>query len=236
MKIVLAYIAVCGGPITDDYIARFVTTWREYPPGVEHDTLVIANGGPLATSANLMLGEMGAKVFVRSNEGWDIQGYLDAARGPCVSYDVMLCLGESCYFHREGWLERLVNAWSRHGPGIYGPFSSNAVTGHLNTTAFMTSPKLLRQYPLKVSTRQERYAFEHGKASFWRRVSRQGNPAMLVTWDGEWEPWRWRMPRNVLWRGDQSNCLFWCNHADGYANANRATKAAWERSADQPFK
>lgn len=236
VKIVIAYIAVHGGPITDDYIARFVTTWREYPPGYDHDTLVIANGGPLAPSSHIMFSQMGARLFIRSNDGWDIQGYLEAARSPCANYDAMLCIGESVYFHREGWLRRLAEAWTKHGPGMYGPFSSNAVMGHLNTTAFFTSPELLRQYPFKVVTRWDRYGFEHRENSFWRRVASQGHPAMLVTWDGEWEPFRWRMPRNILWRGDQTNCLMWCNHSDGFSNANRNTKAEWARRADQPFR
>ena len=25
----------------------------------------------------------------------------------------------------------------------------------------------------------------------------------------------WRMPNNILWRGDQSNTLTWCNHVAG---------------------
>lgn len=236
MKIVVAYIAVCNGPITEDYVARFVTTWREYPPGADHDTVVISNGGPTSTTSSLMLGEMNARMFVRSNDGWDVQGYVEAARSPCAKYDAMLCLGESNYFHRAGWLARLVQAWEKHGPGMYGPYSSNAVRAHLNTTAFFTSPAILCQYPRRVSNRQDRYEFEHGEWALWRRVAQRGMPVRLVTWDGEWEPERWRSPRNILWRGDQSNCLMWCNHADGYANAGPRTKAQWSARSDAPFR
>ena len=236
MNVVLAYIAVCGGPITDDYVARFVTTWREYPPGTDHDTLVIGNGGPLSTSVNLMLSQMGARMFIRSNEGWDIGGYLEAARGPCAHYDAMLCCGESVYFHRAGWLLRLCEAWSRNGAGMYSPFSSNAVRAHLNTTAFFCSPKLLQHYPKHVYDRWTRYEFEHGERALWRRANEQKMPVRLVTWDGEWEPFRWRMPRNILWRGDQTNLLCWCNHTEAYANANRKTQAEWARRADAPFR
>lgn len=236
MKIVIAYVAVSGGPITDDYIARFVTTWREFPPGVEHDTLVISNGGPVSTGASLMLSQMSAKMLMRSNEGWDIGGYMEAARGPCADYDMMLCLGESVYFHREGWLRRLVEAWQRTGEGMYGPFSSNAVRAHLNTTAFFTSPSLLKSYPGRIQTRQDRYEFEHGPRALWRRLVELGLPVRLVTWDGAWEPFRWRMPRNILWRGDQSNCLMFCNHSDGYGHGTTKVKAYWARYADQPFR
>lgn len=236
MKIVVAYTTVCNGPITDEYVARFVATYREYPPGTEHDTLVISNGGPTSTGNALMLAAVNARMFVRSNDGWDIGGYLEAAKGPCREYDAMLCLGESCYFHRAGWLSRMVEAWEKFGPGMYGPFSSNAVAPHLNTTAFLTAPLFLAQYPRKVSDRWSRYDFEHRQYPFWRYLERRNLPVRLVTWDGEWEPRLWRMPRNILWRGDQTNCLMWCNHSDGYANANRRTKAEWSRRTDAPFR
>lgn len=236
MRIVIAYIAVCNGPITEDYVARFVTTWHEYPPGADHDTLVIANGGPLTSTANFMLGQMGARMFVRSNEGWDIGAYLEAARSPCAGYDMMVCCGESVYFHREGWLRRLVAAWEHHGAGMYSPFSSNAVRAHMNTTAFCCAPALLQSYPRHVSSRGDRYEFEHGEGALWRRADARGLPVYMVTFDGEYEPFRWRMPRNILWRGDQTNCLMWMNHSDGYANANPKTQAIWSRRADAMFR
>jgi hypothetical protein len=237
VKLCLCYIAVTNGPIVDDYAARFVSTYQEYPPGAEHDLLIICNGGPLHTSTALIFQGMSARMYPRQNDGgWDITGYIDAAKAPCAGYDAMLCLGESNYFHRAGWLKRIVEAWQSHGPGFYGPFSSNAVRAHLNTTAFMCPPLLLKQYPVRVHDLWSRYAFEHGERALWRRTAQQGMPVRLVTWDGEWEPRLWRLPKDILWRGDQSNCLMWCNHSDGYANADAATKASWAKQSDALFK
>lgn len=237
MKIALCYIAVSGGQKTEEYASRFVTTYIEYPPGVEHDTFIICNGGPLDSSFRVIFSGIEAKMWPRVNDpGWDISAYIAAAKGPCISYDMMLCLGESVYFHREGWLKRLVDVWNRVGKGMYGPFSSNAVRGHLNTTAFCTAPDLLRQYPRVVMDRAERYEFEHGEHSLWRTISRRGFPVRLVTWDGDWTPRNWRVPHDILWRGTQANCLMWCNHSDNYANVSATTKAHWMRSCDRPFK
>lgn len=237
MKIVLCYIAVTHGPIVDDYAARFVTTYQEYPPGVDHDTLVICNGGPLKTTTTLLFSGMNSAMFPRENDaGWDISGYISAAKGPAASYDMMLCLGESNYFHRTGWLKRISDAWSRYGPGMYGPYSSNAVRAHLNTTAFCCPPVLLQQYPALVANRADRYEFEHGANSLWRRTAQRGMPTRLVTWDGEWEPRMWRVPQNILWRGDQTNCLMWCNHADGYAALPPQGKSRWSKMSDIPFR
>lgn len=236
MKIALCYICVTNGPITADYAARFAATYQEYPPEVEHDTFVICNGGPLKTSETVIFSGLNVKMAPRLNDpGWDVSAYIDMARGPCAGYDAMLCCGESVYFHAPGWLRRLVEAWQKYGPGMYGPFSSNAVRTHLNTTAFFTHPRLLTEYPIKVNCRPERMNFEHGPMAFWRRIAQRGMPVKLVTWDGEWEPRAWRVPKNILWRGDQSNCLMWCNHADGYAAADERTKASWTKNSDKPF-
>lgn len=237
MKIVLAYIAVSRGPITADYCARFVASYHEFPPGVEHETVICCNGGALPTDIALMFSGLNAKFFPRVNDpGWDISAFIDGARGPCSDADIMLCLGESVYFHREGWFARLFDAWSKHGPGMYGPFASNTVRGHLNTTAFCCSPMLLRQYPARVSTHADRYEFEHGRTALWRLTSARRMPVRMVTWDGEWEPRQWRVPRNILWRGDQSNCLMFCNHTERFAAASWTTKQNWLRTCDQPFK
>jgi hypothetical protein len=173
-------------------------------------------------------------MFPRVNdEGKDLTGYIDAARGPAKDYDMLVCLGESIHFHREGWLKRLVETWTTIGPGLYGPFASNLVRPHMNTTAFCTSPKLLQRCPI---SGKARYSFEHGQNSFWHWVAGHGMPVRLVTWDGSWPPQLWRMPQNILWRGDQSNCLMFCNHVERWRDASPDTKVKWSRGADQPFK
>jgi hypothetical protein len=237
VKIVVCYVCVSLGPIAADYASRFVATFQEYPPGADCDLMILCNGGPLNTELSMIFAPLGPLIFPRPNDpGWDISAYQDAAHGPCAGYDAILCLGESNYFHREGWLKRLVEAWERYGPGFYGPYSSNAVRGHLNTTAFMCSPQHIRSYPYRAKDRASRMEFEHGEGALCRRLYSRGIPVRLVTWDGEWEPRLWRMPQNILWRGDQSNCLMWCNHADGYANLSAANKAQWQSRWDQPFK
>lgn len=237
MKIVLCYIAVTHGSITADYASRFVASYFSFPPGAEHDTLIICNGGPLKYETALIFSALNPRFYPRVNDpGYDISGYIDAAKGPCSEYDMMICCGESCYFHREGWLKRMVSTWQRNGPGMYGSFSSNLVNPHLNTTGFVCSPKLLSKYPRKVQCKADRYEFEHGKFPFWKFVASRGSPVKMVTWDGEWEPRSWRSPANILWRGDQSNCLMFCIHTDRYATAPTSIKTKWARGADRPFR
>lgn len=237
MTIAVSYIAVTGGPLTSDFCSRFVASWLEFPPGYPCDLVVCCNGGPLSSEQVLIFQPLKPIMFPRANDGgWDVTGHQAAAWGPCANYDAMMCCGESVFFHRSGWLKRMVEAWERHGPGMYGPFSSNAVRAHLNTTAFFCGPGHLRRYPVKPKNRADRYQFEHGEKSLWRRLASWGVPVKLVTWDGEWEPKLWRYPKNILWRGDQSNLIFQCNHSEGWANADPLTRHQWSTKADMPYK
>ncbi len=79
------------------------------------------------------------KWFPRKNIGADIGGYMDLARDN-PDADGILCMGESCFFHRAGWMDRIDQVWKRLGPGFYGFFSSNLTNPHLNTTAFLCPP------------------------------------------------------------------------------------------------
>lgn len=234
VKIVVAYIAVTQGPLTADFCSRFVGSYLVCPPGVEHDLVVVCNGGPLPLETSLLFDPLNAVFLPRPNDGgWDISGYQETAQK--IHCDMLVCLGESVYFHRPDWLLKMVNAWNEFGPGMYGFFSSFLVRAHLNTTAFVTAPLYLQQYP-KAKDRASRYEFEHGTHSLWRTIQAQGRPAKLVTWDGVWDPIQWRLPKNILWRGTQENCLIYCNHTDRYRAAAIPVKKNWERGADQMFK
>ena len=237
MNVAVVYTAVTTGHLTSDLIARFVSTWHEHPPGAPCDLWVACNGGPLLSEQVLMFAPMSAKMFPRVNDtGKDLTGYIDASIGPCASYDMVLFLGETVFFHREGWLKRLVEAATKYGAGMYGPWGSNVVRTHLQTTAFFCDPKLLTQYPSRPNDNPSRMSWEHGENAFWRWVANRGRPVRLVTFDGEYEPRMWRYPPNIIWRGDQSNCLFFCNHSEAYANASPLTKHQWSMNCDQPYK
>ena len=173
--------------------------------------------------------DWGWRVLPRSNEGWDIGGYLEVSK--LVEYDLMVCFGQSVYFHRRDWLKRIAEAWQEFGPGIYGAMASYTVRAHLVTSAFAITPSLLKEYP-PVRTKAERYAFEHGDQSIWRRVAAEGYAAKLVAWTGCYDAQDWRQPPNIIFRGDQSNCLVFCNHTDKFFSYDPVSKAKWAKIAD----
>jgi len=230
VKFALVYICVSLGRRSMEYAQRFATTYRRFPADWEHELVVVFNGGPARRELRNVFEPVPHGHHERPNTGWDIGAYQDVASR--IDPDLMLCFGEATYFHRRGWLARYAQAFKIHGPGMYGAYSSYLVSPHLNTTSFACSPALIRQYPVRCKDRRDRYEFEHGSASLWRRVATQGFAAKLVTWDGERDMPEWRTPPNILWRGDQSNCLTWCQHTDRYNEVNQETRERWADGAD----
>lgn len=97
---------------------------------------------------------------VRTDEtkGKDIGAYIRAAH--LSDADIMVCLGSHVRINQDGWLNQIAWAFEQMGPGLYGPFGTMEPIPHLRTTAFWCHPPLLRDYPWKVETDQERYNFE----------------------------------------------------------------------------
>lgn len=235
MNIAIAYIAVSQGVVTADFASRFVATYQLFPAGEPHSLTILCNGGPLPTEIGMLFASVKCDFYPRVNDpGWDCSAYRDFASH--TDADMLVCLGESIYFTQEGWLKRLADAWRKHGPGMYSPFSSHCVRAHLNTNAFAVPPKCLREYPYPTRNRAERYGMEHGENALWRWMHARSYPTMLVTWDGEWLPGQWRYPKNILCRGDQSNLLMRCSHTDRFDLAPISTKISMAKASDRPFR
>lgn len=230
MKVTVAYVAVTQGPRTGEFCARFVGSWQRYPPQYPCELIVCANGGPLPYDVGRLFDPLGAKMYPRPNVGADIGAYADVANN--FDCDLLVCLGESVYFHREGWLARFAHAYSVYGHGMFGAFANNNVRPHLVTTAFAVYPKLIVGISSNI-TKEGRMNFEHGPHPFWKQVEKLGLAVRLVTFSGDYGPREWRTPRNGMWKGDQSDCLVFANHTDRYVEAREETKRMWERNSDR---
>ena len=236
MRVLICYVTVTQGVKTLEFASRFAATYVQYPPGYSHKLMVVCNGGPPSTEVGVVFLPLDPLFFPRANDpGWDISAFVEIARRYGQECDLMVCLGESCYFHRPDWLARMVEVVERYPGGMYGFFSSHVIRPHLNTTGFAVYPKWLTDYPRQVRNREDRYAFEHGEFSFWRHIHAKAGPVRLVTWDGDWTYKQWRVPHNILWRGDQSNCLIFCRHTDAYNQVEEKRKLNWSASIDRVF-
>jgi hypothetical protein len=210
---------------------RFVDTLTSFPGGRDHNTVVVCNGGPPDDFVKELFSQVPrCSFFEHNNVGWDIGGFVALARS--LKDDVMVCFGGSAYFRRAGWLVRMMDAWTKHGPGFYGCLSRYERSPHLNTTGFWCSPGLLQDYPYPVITDGDRAEFEYGEHALWKLTLAKGLPVKLVTWDGEYDWPDWRKAPNIFRRGDQTNCLTYYKHTDIYDEATPEYKALLQAWAD----
>jgi hypothetical protein len=214
----------------EDKALRFVQSYQDKPPEYPHELFVVVNGGVVTPLIEKLFAPLKCRFFLHSNVGWDIGAFIAISRR--LDCEMMLCLGANTHFSKEGWLKRYAEAWQQHGPGLYGTLASNQARPHLCTTGFTTTPELLSEYPYKIETYEDRLGFEWAMCSFWRMVAKKGLPVKMVTWDGVWNMDEIRKPDNVLWKGDQSNCLVYFRHSDDYFKDNPAGRNLRQRRAD----
>lgn len=230
-KITMVYVI---GSNTEEYIdlaGRFASSYSQCPPGLPHDTIIVCNGiAPINVHRKLWRCYQNCTLLRHDNSGWDIGAFIAVSQK--LDSDMVVYFGSKAHVKRAGWLIRMVEAWKKYGPGFYGATSSYEVSPHINTSGFWCSPDLMRRYPIKVLSRQDRYNFEHGPAACWRLAVKLGLPVKLVTWDGEYDWPDWRKPENIFRRGNQSNCLAYFEHTRRFDEEGPEMRATMSRMSN----
>lgn len=199
-------------PISSDYAWRFVASYREHPPGLDHETIVVLNKTKLSSGVKFIFGFLpNVRYLSHDDSGWDI-GAFQKASSLNANADLMVFFGTSIYFKNNNWLRIMVNAYEEHGDGLYGCMGNRGdlpvgVWPHIRTTGFWLRPALFNQYPRKITIPQQRYAFEHGKQCLTSWITNQGLPALVVATNGVYEWKDWDLVPNGYRRGDQSALL-----------------------------
>ena len=192
MKVAICYVhPACNQDVYGPAARRFASTYIEHPPGnTDHDIWVCHNGacgrGPYQDK---LFDPLPVNWFEHTNWGKDIGAFQVAAETiPC---DLLVCFGSHIYFHRAGWLDRMIKALENNGPTIFGAWGFHVPRPHLRTTGFWLPPELMKAYPTQVSD-GTRYEFEHGADSITLWCQKLGFEPMLVTWNGELKMADWR--------------------------------------------
>lgn len=233
-EVILAYVHVLNDKHYIDLANRFIGTYRACPPGADHDTIVICNNGkPSAQTRELFKPLPHLSFFEHNNSGYDIGGYIALARQ--LEEGPMFCCGSSAHFRKPGWLGKMMEAWRRFGPGVYGSLATYEVRPHFCTTGFLVPAEVLNAYPYRVREVTDRYAFEHGPRSLVNFATDHGLPTNLVTWDGVYDRSLWRKPANIYVSGDQSNCLTFFKHSDSYETSSNPEKLRRKKLADHNY-
>lgn len=213
MKVIVTYIY--PGSLTakgSQYACRFVDSYLKHPPGMEHETVVVLNATKLTPVLSHLFGHLqNVRYLEHDDSGWDIGAFQLASRKNPDAH-MMAFFGTSVYFMNQNWLRRMVEAYMRHGPGLYGVMGNRGdipigVYPHIRTTGFFMQPDLLNKFPYIVKEQKQRYEFEHGRTCLSNWVKAQGLPLIVVTKDGEYYWKDWDSIPNGYHRGDQSALL-----------------------------
>jgi hypothetical protein len=230
MKICISYVCpVANWPQFEQPIRRFISTYTTFPGNFPHEFHVICNGGASNPKILNLFSGLSPIYHYHDNSGWDIGAFHKVASVDC---DLMLFLGANIHFRRTGWLRRLIDAYKKFGPGLYGPSASFDISPHIRTTAFMCDPRLIRAWTKNISRPKDRHKFEVGPISLTAAANRQGISCILVTWDGFYLQNEWRKAPNIFRRGDQSNCLMFDRHHEIYESSASKQKIRLGRIAD----
>jgi hypothetical protein len=190
-QVAVVFVYPVFGKHHDDFARLFAEDYQKYPAGYEHTLYVVSNGGPPTVRMKEVLTGIPCQFLEHDDSGWDIGAYQKAVE--VISCDLVVLLGGTVYFEKPNWLHRMVEAYLKHGPHLYGAFACRQPKIHIRTTGFWMPPELLRRYPHRITTVEERYHFEWNKYNFTQWVVDSGRKAILATWSTEieskdWEP------------------------------------------------
>lgn len=110
-------------------------------------------------------------------------------------------------------MERFIQAWMKHGKCLYGFAGSYENNPHLRGPCMAFPPILARQYPHKITNREQCHKAEWGEWNLSQWAKRNGYPPLMVTWNEILPQAAWRKPANCFRRGDQSDMLVWDRHS-----------------------
>lgn len=218
MKIALVYVHPVGVERYDGFTRRFLKSVVDCPGGAEADWFVICNGGGPSPKTRELFAPLTDQFLTHDNRGWDIGAYLAAA--PVMEdlgYDLMTCVNATVYFHRPGWLARMIESIGVTGDGLYGAHGSFEYQPHIRTSFFWLPPRLLARHGAKVENREQAFDFEYRRHCFSQSLYTRGVPCRVVTWKASEDRPCWRRGENIYRRGHQRDCLVLDRHCDVFS-------------------
>lgn len=206
---------------------KFSVTYRQFDPGSEHELVVVFVRGNPSEGDYAIWSGVKCRFLHHSvpieDRSWMVQNLL--AKESC---DFMVGFVSRAYFHRPGWLKRVVDARKQYGDAFYGSMASSAgcplqthpaPNPHLRGTMWAFDLQTISKFPHQIKTPEDEYRLECGEWNLSNWFESIGKPPRLVTFDGVWAKPDWDKPENAFCKGDQSNLLHWDRHTDAYRNS-----------------
>lgn len=215
------------------FVERFTNTFREFPPGEDYVLWAMCCWGEPSDSVREMFYGIKTRFVPYYQNGCDIGSAQAAAR--TIDEAFLVCFTSRCYFHRKGWLARYLQAFNKHGDGLYGPFASwESGKPHICTRAYALTAAQFGTYPHDIDTREKGQLFEVGEWSISDWFRAQNLPLIQVLWDNEQTLNQWRKWKGIWRCGEQQACLLWDKHTDHYRDADEETKLKLQAMTDPP--
>ncbi len=221
------------------YFYRFTKSVEDNNPEHIHEFVFVANWGEPLEPHRAKTMDMKARWMSYYGHGCDVGSWQHAVSG-CLDTDFFVLCTSRVYFHRAGWLNRMMFEREKHGPGLYTTSCSHE-GGRLHPCIRCVGidGKIFRDYPLKYESRDGGTKFETGidspHGSLGDFVKSKGGTVKLVTWDGCYDEPDWFMVKNRFRDGDQSNMLVFDKHTDAYRDADEAERKRLKQMCDGPF-
>jgi hypothetical protein len=223
------------------FIERFVATYKRFEPGYPHLLTVVVNKSAVSGEIIELFFGLPVDYVVYDGDGMDLGSQQLVAQ---KENHFQVNMTSRMYFHRAGWLERLVQVRDTYGPGLYG-MSASYEGGklHLATRGHSYDSKDFREYPTQIVSRDQGVFFECGDGCLLKWYQTRKQPYGVVHWDQIFINGQCRhcgehpnnsfaaywMSSNGFRDGNQEQMLCWDKHTGAYMAADLDEQARLRR-------
>lgn len=204
------------------FVNRFCSTLKKFKPQLEFQLAAIAvNREPTPECQQLFEG-LEPMWLNYNGVAEDAGAWHQAAQS--FGERFLICCTPTVYFYREDWLDKIVQARTEHGPGIYSTSASKERRIHLCGRCFGIDGHFLKTYPVNILN-TFRQGVEIGYYSLVDHVCSNGGTARAVYGSGSYLRDGWFVHPNTFRKGDQSNLLVYDLHSDMFRDGDEAFKS-----------
>lgn len=214
------------------FAERFVRSYRAFPGEYPHELMVVINKGKVNGELVELFFGLPVEFVTYDGDGMDLGSQQLVAQ---TGDHFQVNLTSRMYFHRAGWLKRMVKVRRTYGPGLYGMTASyEGGKLHICTRGHAYDAKDFREYPTAITSRNQGVFFECGDGCLLEWYQQRKQAYGIVTWDAFWgegqcsccgDETRRKIGlyhhncQNRFRLGDQSNILAHDKHTDIFRDA-----------------
>lgn len=210
------------------FAQRFARTFREFPPEADYELVVTTHWGEPTDFVREMFYDIKTRFQPFYGDGCQIGAQQEVS---LMNEGFIVGLTGHAYFHRSGWLRRLMEKREKFGPGLYGVCASQEGGKlHLRTSCYGVDSTYFNKFENPILSRDDCTKFECGEWCFseWFEKTFQRAP-LVVHWDSVND--LSEHVENGYRDGNQEQLLVWDRHTDLYASASESEKAQLQRLA-----